>query len=113
MGKGNDEPLSQIAPTVLIPELKADPLVVFPNAYGGNEAGAGLDDDLNTPRWQTGPAVQAGRVHVLTVDTAVEGDWTTPSLIAQFLAAVEDTHAPTTNRGGATVARASQAEHRR
>jgi hypothetical protein len=35
------------------------------------------------------PAVQADKVHVLTADNAVEGYWTTPYLIEQFLAAIE------------------------
>ncbi|MCG8349705.1 MAG: ABC transporter substrate-binding protein [Chloroflexales bacterium] len=69
----------------LIPELKADHLVVFPNAYGGEEIGQGLDDYLNTPLWQTVPAVQAGNVHLLTADNGVEGYWTTPYLIEEFL----------------------------
>lgn len=73
----------------LIPELKADHLVVFPNAYGGEAQGAGLDNYFNTPLWQTVPAVQAGHVHVLTADNAIEGYWTTPFLIEQFLETVE------------------------
>lgn len=35
----------------LIPELKADHLVVFPNAYGGAEMSQGLDGYSNTPLW--------------------------------------------------------------
>lgn len=73
----------------LIPELQADHLVIFPNAYGGADVGAGLDDYFNTPLWQTVPAVQAGNVHVLTADNAIEGYWTTPFLIEQFLETVE------------------------
>ncbi len=70
----------------LIPEIKADHLVVFPNAYGGEEIGQGLDDYFDSLLWQTVPAVQADKVHVLTADNAIEGYWTTPYLIKAFLA---------------------------
>lgn len=73
----------------LIPELKADHLVVFPNAYGGAEVGSGLDKYLSTPLWQGVPAVKVGNVHVLTADNAIEGYWTTPFLIEQFLEELE------------------------
>ncbi|MEZ4730971.1 MAG: ABC transporter substrate-binding protein [Caldilineaceae bacterium] len=73
----------------LIPELKADHLVVFPNAYGGEEIGQGLDDYFDSPLWQTVPAVQNGKVHVLTADNAIEGYWTTPYLIEAFLATLD------------------------
>ncbi|MEM7126018.1 MAG: ABC transporter substrate-binding protein [Chloroflexota bacterium] len=69
----------------LIPELKGDHMVVFPNAYGGDEIGSGLDDYLDSPLWQTVPAVASGNVHQLTANNSIEGYWTTPYLIEQFI----------------------------
>lgn len=73
----------------LVPELRADHLVVFPNAYGGEEIGSGLDEYLDSPLWQAVPAVQKGNVYLLTADNSIEGYWTTPYLIEAFLAALE------------------------
>ncbi|MEM7533180.1 MAG: hypothetical protein AAF639_13450 [Chloroflexota bacterium] len=74
----------------LIPELEGDHLIVFPNAYGGDEIGSGLDDYLDSPLWQTVPAVEAGNVHQVTANNSIEGYWTTPHLIQAFLTALEE-----------------------
>lgn len=74
----------------LIPELKADRLIVFPNAYGGEEIGEGLDDYFDSPLWQAVPSVKNGKVSLITADNAVEGYWTTPYLMEAFLGTLKN-----------------------
>ncbi|MEM7117543.1 MAG: ABC transporter substrate-binding protein [Chloroflexota bacterium] len=69
----------------IVPELKADRLVVWPNAYGGAEIGSGLDDYVDSPIWEAVPAVANDQVSLMQADNAVEGYWTTPHLIREFL----------------------------
>ncbi|MEM7032463.1 MAG: ABC transporter substrate-binding protein [Chloroflexota bacterium] len=74
----------------LIPEITADHLIVFPNAYGGEEIGSGLDDYLDSPLWQTVPAVKDDKVYQMTTTNSIEGYWTTLHLIETFLDVLEE-----------------------
>jgi iron complex transport system substrate-binding protein len=80
----------------LIPELKADHIVIFPRAYGDDEPGEGLDTYLTSPLWQTVPAVQQGNVYVLSADVPHQGYYVTPYLIEEFLRVLEEAQGQST-----------------
>jgi iron complex transport system substrate-binding protein len=80
----------------LIPELKADHIVIFPRGYGGEEPSRGLDTYLTSPLWQTVPAVQQGNVYLLLADVQYDGYYATPYLIEEFLRILGETHGQTT-----------------
>ncbi|MEM8859614.1 MAG: ABC transporter substrate-binding protein, partial [Chloroflexota bacterium] len=72
-----------------VPEIVADRLVVWPNAYGGEEIGEGLSDYVDSPIWNAVPAVANDNVSLMLANNAVEGYWTTPYLIREFLDTLE------------------------
>jgi iron complex transport system substrate-binding protein len=79
----------------LIPELKADHIVIFTMGYGSDEPGKGLDTYLSSRLWQTVPAVQQNNVYLLSASATHHGYYITPYIIEEFLRTLEETHGQT------------------